>query len=469
MAFPLRSTISTVAVLTVIVTVIAIAVGADPAIRRFAQVALLTYVALECRFLGRSAQSMLAVCLVGTGLAIAALPHSLEVIAKALSEASFIVGLFASVSLLRNAAQTSLLVQHCGELMVRQPPGRRFTVLCIGSHLIAIVLNLGVLPLLGTMIQKGNTLEAAAGDATVAAMRMRRMMTAVMQGYAIMTVWSPLSVSFTVTQGAVPGLAWWELLPLQIALSVIFLILSWLTDRLAFPPPQGMIGEKEAHDWSPLLRLSGLILAVVVASVAMAEILGVRLVVGAMIVVPVSAWIWLCFQQVGKPPAMALWDASVRLGRSLLTSVPGFRNEFLMLGGAIYLGTIAAAFISPELTAAVIARVPLPAPLLAIALVWGMMILARYGVSQIITVTLLGAALSNLAKQGIPPLVLASGLMGAWALSTCTTPVGAAILTMSRMANVSVATVATQWNGWFVRIGAVLVAVWMLALILLRS
>lgn len=45
--------------------------------------------------------------------------------------------------------------------MVRQPPGRRYLALALGSHLIGLVLNFGVLPLVGAMVVKGNTAEAA--------------------------------------------------------------------------------------------------------------------------------------------------------------------------------------------------------------------------------------------------------------------------------------------------------------------
>jgi len=48
-------------------------------------------------------------------------------------------------------------------------------------------------------------------------------------------------------------------------------------------------------------------------------------------------------------------------------------------------------------------------------------------------VTILGGALADLAALGLPPLAVASGLMGAWALSICATPVGAAVLTVARV------------------------------------
>jgi hypothetical protein len=144
--------------------------------------------------------------------------------------------------------------------------------------------------------------------------------------------------------------------------------------------------------------------------------------------------------------------------------MPAFRNEFVILGGAMYLGVVLSAFISPAATSYVIAQVPLPAILVTVILAWSVMALAHCGIPQIVTVTVLGSAFSDLPALGIHPLVLASGLMGAWGLSGCTTPVGAATLTVARMADVTSSVVARDWNGRFVMAGALVLAVWMLAL-----
>lgn len=144
--------------------------------------------------------------------------------------------------------------------------------------------------------------------------------------------------------------------------------------------------------------------------------------------------------------------------------MPAFRNEFVILGGAMYFGRVATAFLSPATTAHVISLLPLPPVLVSVLLAWSMMGLARYGVPQIVTVTLLGSAVVNLTQLGIDPLVLASGFMGAWALSATTTPIGAAALTVARLSGVTSDTVARQWNGRFVLCGALLMGLWMVLL-----
>ncbi len=107
------------------------------------------------------------------------------------------------------------------------------------------------------------------------------------------------------------------------------------------------------------------------------------------------------------------------------------------------------------------AALGLPPAALVVVLALGVMILAQVGVSQIISVTLIGSALADLAALGLPPLAVASGLMGAWALSACSTPVGAAVLTVARIGQVPVIQVARQWNGRFVLAGALLLSLWL--------
>lgn len=180
--------------------------------------------------------------------------------------------------------------------------------------------------------------------------------------------------------------------------------------------------------------------------------------VGAMLVVPPSAVVWLVAQHRSPVPAL------LHLGRRPTVSMPGFREEVTMLGGAMFLGSVLVAFIPPGETARLVQLIPLPAVVVLVLAAWLVMALSQLGLSQIVTVTILGGALGALASHGLPPLAVASGLMGAWALSACSTPVGAVVLSIARLANVPMRTVARDWNGRFVLLGALVLGLWLLAL-----
>ncbi len=452
----MRALAATAALIAVVVGTILQAVWQWHWAGGLAAVALGIYLLAEGWAVKRTGRRILATSLAAAAAALAFHPHPAALLTEAGVQAGAIIGLFTALSFLREAAETSPLIQRCGEMMVRQPPGRRYAVLSTGSHLISLVLNFGVLPLLGTMVNKGNTAEAAGGDARIVAIRSQRMLSAILRGFATMTVWSPLSVSFAVVQNVVHGLAWWPLLGLQAGLTALLMGLGWALDRFAFPRVPATDG---ATDWTPLLRLAGLVGSVVVASVAAAELLSVRLVVGAMVVVPPAGLLWLWAQHRALRPALG------HLAARLTVTMPGFRDEVAVIGGAMFLGTVVAAFVPPEETARLVAMLHLPPALLLVLISWAVMLLAQVGLSQIITVTLLGSALADLEPLGLPPLAVASGLMGAWALSICSTPVGAAMLIVARMGGVELRTVAREWNGRFVIIGALLLATWQVALL----
>ena len=455
-----RAIVSTLALLTVIAGTGIDAVTGWPPAMAAAGGALVVYVVLEGRRADINGRLMLAAVAVTVVAALSRLPDPGRVLGRALAEAASLVGLFTALSFMREAAEGSPLVKRCGDLMVRQPPGRRYLVISLGSHLVSLVLNFGVLSLLGTMVMRGNTAEAAGGDQRVVAIRSRRMMSALLRGFSVMTVWSPLSVSFAVTQTVVHGLPWNRLLPLQMGLAGLQLAHGWIIDRLAFPPVARPAGDGAVGGWGALGRLALLIWGVMAASVVVAELLGVRMVMGAVLVVPWAGLAWLAAQRRGNP-ATAMVSAAALMARRLTVILPGFATEVAMLGGGMFAGTVVAAFIAPAEVAHLIGRLGLPPLPLTILLAWSVMALAQVGVSQIVTVTVLGGALANLGQFGVDPLVLASGLMGAWALSACSTPVGAAILTVSRLAGVPLMTVARDWNGRYVLQGGLLLALWM--------
>ncbi len=429
----------------------------------FASAALLVYLGVEAPKVGLFGRTVLGIALAVAAAAVAVLPHPARTVIHGLGEAASLAGLFAAVGFLREAAESSRLVRDCGILMVNQPPGRRYLVLTLGSQLISVVLNFGVLPLLGTMVMGANSAEAAGGDLRIVAIRQQRMMTALLRGFAVMTVWSPLSVSFAVTQSVVHDVPWERLLPQQIVLAFLLMVLGWHLDRVAFDraPPRSCA---PAGGWGPLVRLGLLIGAVVAAAVAVAVVLGVPVVTSTVLAVPAAALVWLAVQHRRQGVAGAVAAAGELLARRLRVSLPGFRNEIALLGGAMFLGSVASALIAPELAAGRLAMLGVPPVVLAILLAWSVMGLARFGVPQILTVSLLGGAFADPGRPGPDSLVLASGLMGAWALSACTTPVGAAILSVSRLSGVPMQTIARDWNGRFVRLGGLLLGLWMLCL-----
>ena len=141
---------------------------------------------------------------------------------------------FLALSSLRDAAETSKLVRRCGQHLVAQPPGLRYAALTGGGHLFGIILSYGAIELLGAMVMRANTLQAAGGSETTRDLRSRRMLMAIYRGFCVMNCWSPLKPDDrTVVSTAVPAAPMRMLLPIAFVVSVGMAAIGWLEDRLS--------------------------------------------------------------------------------------------------------------------------------------------------------------------------------------------------------------------------------------------
>jgi hypothetical protein len=422
---------------------------------------LALFVAVEMGRAQRGAKLIALACLALAVVLPIADDRAQDMVTSALSGAADLAAFFAALGFLHMAAKTSPLIQRCGGVMVRQPPSRRYLALTLGAHLISLVLSFGVLNLLGLMVAQGNTLEAAGGDAEIVAIRKARMMSALLRGFIAMVIWSPLSVSFAVIHRVIDGLSWSTLIPIQMVFSAAVVAIGWVVDRKSYPPRAipAPLAPSEPGGNAALFRL-GVVIAVLMAGVlAVAQGLGAAPIVGIICVIPLSSFIWLVVQNQDME-AGVFYHAAKTLGLRLGVGLPEHRNEVIYLGGAMFLGLIATQLLGQGAAAHLIAHIPLSPLALTIILPWTVMALAQLGVPQIFSITVLGGAFPQLAPLGVHPLALASGLMGAWALSAGSTPVGAAVVTIARQAEVPVRMVTLQWNGVFVLVSALFLGLW---------
>lgn len=456
--------LSTLTLICVVAGVLIKATSSLEAAGWVASAALILYWVIEGRATNRIGQIILVTGAVLTAAVVVIKPEPEQVLGRALADASFVIGLFMALGLLREAAEHSPLIQACGETMVRQPAGRRYMALTFGSHAIAIVLNFGVMPLLGVMINKGNTLEAAGQDSALKEARQRSMMMAIFRGFALMTAWSPLSIVFAIAQSILLEVPWWKLVILQFVITIILLLFGACLDSWKRPAePAASSASEKSSGGDPLAKLSLLIAAIVGISILVTELLNVRMVIGAMLTVPFAALTWLTVQQADKGIA-APAIASHKLLSGMMRSFPNSRNEVTLIGGSMYAGIVGASLLPTDAIGQLLATTGVPPVLIAIGIAWTMMILAQFGISHIITLAFFSGAIPVLADLGLEPIITVSGLMTAWALSICTTPVGAGVQIIARLSNIPVQTIIKEWNALFVIGGAVILALWMIVL-----
>ncbi|QOR38808.1 hypothetical protein HNO52_10035 [Billgrantia diversa] len=371
--------------------------------------------------------------------------------------ATFVVAL----SLLRLPAYRSRLVRRCGGAMLLQPPGRRYPFLSTGSALFGIILNIGVLNLFAGMIEKSNTLAAAQGRGWVRRARQRRMLLALLRGFSLAPLISPMGIGVAVVLSNLPELSWLDLAPYVIGAALVIFLVGWGMDHVTGPHPVTQPSALPAPSLAPLGQFCLLLLGIVSLVFLLAWVLDVRLPIAALLGAPLGAYAWLAWQRrrlglLGVPAALAT------LRRQLPWLLAPSANEIVVLGAAGYLGHLCVTLV-PVTSLGPLMNFMAPfgaaSAVLAMLLVMG---LAQVGVNPIITVTLLVGLLPELDITGLSPALLGASLMVGWALALMSSPMTASMLILSRFSGVASTHIGYRWNARFLLACIPLLSGWFL-------
>jgi hypothetical protein len=418
-----------------------------------AGIAILVFLILEFPRQRRYAQ-ILFLALTGIGLiGVATAADPVGLFLAAWRRGAAYGAFFLALSSLRDAAETSKLVRRCGQHLVAQPPGRRYAALTGGGHLFGIILSYGAIELLGAMVMRANTLQAAGGSEAIRALRTRRMLMAIYRGFAVMNCWSPLNLMTAVVSTAVPAAPMRMLLPIAFVVSIGMAVIGWLEDRLSAARVATSGGKRPVttESWSIHLRILALVGLVMLLAELGSIVMGVSLVAAVTLTVPLVGLGWAIVQAwrfVGGANHLARTIGVLRrrAGRFFLR-VPNFRSEATVLAGSGFMGVAVGGALPVAGLAPVIGHlppvaVPLLVPVILIAT-------GQLGLNPVAVIALLGAAMPNPAAFGISPAILAFACMLGWGLGVSMTPMSASAITTARWAGVSPWTVSTAWNAAF--------------------
>jgi hypothetical protein len=432
--------------------------GRLPVVGDLGGVAMLVFLVLEFPRQRQFAKILfLALTAIGMiGVVIAADPVALFL--SAWRRGAAYGAFFLALSSLRDAAETSRLVRRCGQHLVAQPPGRRYAALTGGGHLFGIILSYGAIELLGAMVMRANTLQAAGGSETTRALRTRRMLMAIYRGFAVMNCWSPLNLMTAVVSTAVPAAPMRMLLPIAFVVSVLMAALGWLEDRFSAarlltsrPAATGAPRPQTTESWSIHLRIVALVALVMLLAELGSIFLGVSLVAAVTLIVPLVGLGWAIaqawtFVTTANPITRTAAILRRRAGRFFLR-VPNFRSEATVLAGSGFMGVAVGGALPAAGLAPLIAHLPpIAVPLLVPVILIGT---GQLGLNPVAVIALFGAALPDPAAFGIAPAVLAFACMLGWGLAVNMTPMSASAITTARWAGVSPWTVSTEWNATF--------------------
>lgn len=383
------------------------------------------------------------------------------------NRAAWFATFLAALSYLREAAETSRLVRQCGQVIINQPPSKRYATLSAGSLMIGILLNMAVLNLLGVMARRANTLTAAGGNVAVREARTRRMFTAITRGFSTSPLGSPLTMTMAVILSVLPDLKWWRLWPLGLGATLLLMLLGTWLDRVSAPRhlagavPPVVQPDMPGH---PVLRFLALVGAVFVAAVLLEQWLHKSLTLAILLVAPAAALVWMVMQYRRRGWGRALRFALARLMRRAPHQFSGLRAETAVLCAGALMGTLIAALLPVDAFAGWLADMGLYGAPVALLVLVLMTALPQLGLNPVLVSTILLAAMAQPSMFGLSAELLALSVASGWTLAVSCSPVASTMLISSQLVRVSPQVMGWRWNGLYVLCGVCVCALWLLLL-----
>ena len=408
---------------------------------------ILCFIAANLRHASRIVQLFAAVSvLIATvGLTTGSIgPAEVEVAA---GRVSFLTSILVALIFLRLVAQRDAAFAAAGAYLANQPPSRRYVSLGIGGNLFGVLLNLGGLGLLIEMTLAGQRrLEAtSAVSHAVHEIRERRIVTAIVRGFATIAFWSPFGIALNTLLLILTDLHWADAAPWGIGFSFGFLALGAVMDvieRRLFPVfPRPVVVPPRRGDalglWAVLGHLVGLACLVILGD----RLLPLRFQEVLVTIVPIYALIWAT-ARFGR-------DGPVRLRDDFIANAGRYVNEvgvFALAGliGALLVGMVPQDALDPVLQGIVDLGGPVA---LVLALAWATLALAMLGLHPIISVVILAEFMARTPL--ISELATLLALLTGWTLTVCLAPLATTATYVGAILNRGPVTVSLIWNGIF--------------------
>ncbi|WP_372657902.1 hypothetical protein [Hydrogenophaga sp.] len=304
----------------------------------------------------------------------------------------------------------------------------RYLGISFATGFLAVPLNFGSVGVMGTVVARVKQLR---GDSSLT----RNAARAVLRGFALSSICSPLSISVVITLTFLPSLGLHQLIAVSLPFACLYLLLgSVFREPEVLPASDGPVladAVARAPAMLPWLRFTAYIAAICL-----------------------GAWVLSSFAQMRYSRAVALSCAgAVALGWLLkrlrgepegLPSMAQVSNELVVMCGSAFLGVLAGG--AGLYLLGLDFGLPLWAgPLVAFGVPWLLFLAGMAGLNPIVTGTLIGAMLAPIW----PPsalLGLGFGMVSGWGLTVAGTPYSANSMLLSRITGYDAHTAALQWN-----------------------
>ena len=362
------------------------------------------------------------VFVVALAMFVFALGYDPELIETASGNMTRLAGLMLAVMLLSNVLARTEDLQLISVSLFGGKPLARYLSLAFGTSLVSVPLNFGSVAVVGSLV--GERIRRN-GDSEST----RNATRAVLRGFGVAPMFSPLSISVVLTLTLLPQVSLLSLLLLAVPFSVV-MVLAGLHWREPEPlqSTERSVNRAGAGSW---LRFGGLILAICVGVLWLSHRFGLSYAhavalscLAAVLLYRILGWL-----KRENPP---------------LASMANVSNELAIVGGSAFIGAVLSGVVLGQISGQPELPVWLWA-LLAAGVPWVFFAAGLAGMNPIIIATLIGGILGSL-WPGAAQLGLAIGMVTGWGITAFGTPFAANALIMERLTGYRTRDASFRWS-----------------------
>ena len=333
------------------------------------------------------------VFVVALAMFVFALGYDPELIETASGNMTRLAGLMLAVMLLSNVLARTEDLQQISVSLFGGEPLARYLSLAFGTSLVSVPLNFGSVAVVGSLV--GERIRRN-GDSEST----RNATRAVLRGFGVAPMFSPLSISVVLTLTLLPQVSLLSLLLLAVPFSVV-MVLAGLHWREPEPlqSTERSVNRAGAGSW---LRFGGLILAICMGVLWLSHRFGLSYAhavalscLAAVLLYRILGWL-----KRENPP---------------LASMANVSNELAIVGGSAFIGAVLSGVVLGQISGQPELPVWLWA-LLAAGVPWVFFAAGLAGMNPIIIATLIGGILGSL-WPGAAQLGLAIAMVTGWGIT----------------------------------------------------
>ncbi len=342
------------------------------------------------------------------------------------------------LGLLRYPVRRSATVRRAAQYLLSFPVQRRYAAVNTGSHFLSLLFNVGVIPLIGDLLQHTKD-RPAEGE-------QRQLLLAGMRGAVLMTVWSPMGLGFAIVTTSITGLNAVSFIAVAFASAMLIQTVTCALVRHApaVAPPVATPSTEPAG--SP--RALGIVLLASAALLAAAIAIHTRwhwsFLVSTVLVLPLFALAWLRLERPAHPTP---WREEAR---GLLQGIGGMRMESAIFLSANVIGAALSQLVQlqpgwQQLQGAQFPALPVLLGCLLIVPLAGALFIP-HSIFVVLLAQLFGSSTLGQAH----PMSLALALTLGWAMAIAISPISAMSLLTGALCGVRSQEVGLGWNRRFV-------------------